>query len=179
MGPTGGDYEYGVGIQNDQYIHQFVGSRFYISQNTEITAIGGHIGGTGNIFGAIVKLSGINDFPNSFDLSTADVIAHKVFTPNYPGDDYRTPLETTVTPGYYALVFGSGLFGATGWAYMPQEGQSDIRTPSYIIINVASWFTSAPIQARFVVEGHVVPEPASALLIGAGLFFVRLRRKQS
>jgi hypothetical protein len=175
MGPTG--QTSGWTIDNEQSL----GTRFYISQTTQITAIGGRISNFtyANIFGAIVKLDNFSDFPDGAPLKNEDVIAYTVFSGGYIDSDYRTPLSTILSPGYYALVFGSGLYGTTGSAMMPYADQIDLGTPQYICwdsFRNPQWFDPIPLQARFVIEGTVVPEPATLLLFGLGAAILRKKR---
>jgi hypothetical protein len=100
---------------------QFVGVRFQVSQMATTSVVGGHLYETpfqplGNhqIFGALVELSGPNDVPDSFDLSTPDVLSTTLLTLSPLSGDVSAPLSETLTAGWYTLIFGSGLFGATG-----------------------------------------------------------------
>jgi hypothetical protein len=176
MGPTG--QTTGTIISNKQ----FFGSRFYISQQTQVTAIGGHLAGChiqGGIFGAIVSIDSFSDFPNGHPFNTTEVIAYKVFTPTFPSSDYRTSFSAELSPGYYALVFGSGLYGAKSETYMPALGQTDLSSGQYIFWDGyydSAWKNVIYGMGRFVVEGTVVPEPSSLLLFSLGAAIVRKRR---
>jgi hypothetical protein len=156
MGPTGQTEGYLI----DSY--GFMGSRFYIGNPVQVTAIGGHLFAgwpEDDIFGAIVRLDGLNDLPNGFPFVSGDVVAYTLFTPNYPSSDFRAQLSVLLEPGYYGLVFGSGLYGATGSAYMPNGGQSDMTGATYFLWDGYydySWYDAAPFQGRFVVEGTVI-----------------------
>ena len=96
----------------------YVGVRFEFSQPVVISRVGGHFsasdGGGGTFFGAIVSLDGTDDFPDSGDLSTPDVFGDTLLTFPDPSSEIFGELSLTLAPGDYALVFGSGLFGATG-----------------------------------------------------------------
>ena len=83
----------------------------------------------GQIFGAIVRLDDFSDVPDSFDLSTPDVLGVSLLTPPGCSNEVSAPLSLELEPGTYALVFGSGLFGATGAAFAPTGSDSDIGTP--------------------------------------------------
>jgi hypothetical protein len=163
MGQSG-QYSSDIGV--DQFF--FLGSRFYVPATTQITAIGGHLGSFNyeDIFGAIVRLNSSTDLPKGFPLNDSEIVAHTQFTPNYPSSDFRAPLSCTLSPGYYGLVFGSGKYSATGTAYMPNEGQSDLPGASYFFwdgLYEFAWFSAVPFQGRFVVEGTIVtPEYCSA-----------------
>ena len=75
-------------------------------------------------FGALVALSGPNDFPDSGDLSTSDVLGVSVLAVPRPSDEVSAALDVALTPGWYALVVASLLeskcsasrpVGFSGW----------------------------------------------------------------
>jgi len=140
---------------------QFIGSRFYVNQQVEVTAIGGHLTEwtAGNLFGAIIALTGPDDLPDGSPFYSPEVVASTVFDPGYPSSDFRTPLAVTLQPGYYALVFGTYELGASnGEGAMPYGGQVDLPGASYFIWAYDlywgwGWYNTLPTQARFVVEG--------------------------
>jgi hypothetical protein len=170
----------GWGLSNNE----FLGTRFSVANTTQITAIGGHLGsaGTYGIFGAVVKLSGPTGLPrlggdilNSNPFDSNDVVTHAVFIAPRPSADVRISVNATLTPGWYGLVFGSYLWGAGAYGYMPGSedgGSIDLPGASYFRFYDGSWedhstdpyFT--PSGLRFVVEG--TPEPASAILLLVG-----------
>jgi hypothetical protein len=97
---------------------QFMGARFRVEKKTRVTSIGGHFLAHGSIpiyggsiFGAIVRLNEAG-FPSDNYLTLANVVATTVFVP-IRGNNV-VPLPTTLESGNYAVVFGSGLFGAKG-----------------------------------------------------------------
>jgi hypothetical protein len=149
--------------------------------------IGGHFvidpGQGSSFFGAIVCLDGATDFPNSGNLLSTDVLGRGLLVfPNTSAEvfgDLALPLD----PGWYALVFGSGLFGATGRGGAPANNP-DIDSPTYIAHQVdPGWFDISPPNGpfhnfRFVVEGQVVPEPAmGSLMPCVALLFFRRRKR--
>jgi hypothetical protein len=117
----GGGSTGGLSISQEQ----FVGARFTIDTPVHITAIGGDIGAfpRGSIFGVILSLSGPNALPSGspFDTTT---IASVLFQAPFPSQDLTIPLSSTLNPGIYGVVFGSGQFGATGSAFATTEGLS-------------------------------------------------------
>lgn len=165
----------------------FNGVRFHLTSRVVTTQVGGHFvgspGATGMFFGAMVKLADENDFPNSGDLSTPDVLGSTVISFPAPSAEVLGNLAVSLDPGWYALVFGSGRFGAVGDGAMPLNNP-DIGSPTYIGYQPGAGFGWGnlinPIfrNYRFVVEGSVVPEPTSALLLFlciCVLSFARLR----
>jgi hypothetical protein len=60
-----------------------------------------------DIIGAIVRLDGPHDFPNSFDLTTSDVVGKTLIHISEPAGDFVGELSLTLTEGWYALVFAA------------------------------------------------------------------------
>jgi|GEM_PF-792474 len=151
LGPTGQVEGWGL------VTTQFIGSRFYLNREVEVTAIGGHLvqWGTGDLFGTIVELESSSDLPDGSPFVAYEVVASTVFDPGYPSSDFRTPLSVTLTPGYYALIFGTDALGSSGGeGAMAYVGQSNYPGSSYILWNGVGWYNTAPSPPpRFVVEG--------------------------
>lgn len=160
-------------------VNQFVfpGVRFQLTQPVITSQVGGHFvsSSTGTFFGAIVKLDDESDFPNSSDLSTSDVLGTVNLTFPVPSAEGFGNLALSLDPGWYALVFGSGLFGANGIGAAPRNNPN-IATPTFIAFEPnLGWFNLDIFQApfvdhRFVVTGIVIPEP-STLALGLLLLF--------
>jgi hypothetical protein len=154
----------------------FVGVRFELAQEAQVTAIGGHFGSVSDpnrFFGAIVRLSDVSDFPDSDDLSTPDVLGVSRLTFPHPSNEVFGDLTINLGPGWYALVFGSGLFDTDGLGGALRNN-SDIAKQSYIgwQANGTGWFDLADLAEfivfdnhRFVVEGTLIPEPSSSTLV--------------
>ncbi|MEQ9668932.1 hypothetical protein [Coleofasciculus sp. G2-EDA-02] len=166
--------------------NQFYGWRFQIDTTLQVTHIGGHLlGGVlyqGNlvrgydIFGAIISLNSSDALPQGTPFLPEEVLATTILTTTFPSSEIFVPLSVTLTPGSYGLVFGSGLFGATGVGGMPNySDQSDIPPT-----NIATYFwwndgegynppywrngnNGGTSRTRFLVRGEFVesvPEPA-------------------
>jgi hypothetical protein len=128
-----------------------------------VDGVGGHlVGFGGEIFAALVSLSSIDAFPTGLPFTEEEVIATTTFAPPALSDDVRTPLSARLPPGSYALVFGSGEFGATGeGAVVNFNGQEDIpptTISSYIfwgVVDPPIWRTNLNSRMHIVVEGHV------------------------
>jgi hypothetical protein len=116
-GPPG---QIGLGVGDGQ----MVGMRFRVSSPAIINGIGGNLQvipriGNGQLFGALVALTDMSDFPDSVDLSTPDVLATTLFTASSAFTNLVAPIgPLTLAPGIYALVLGSDLFGASGYGSM-------------------------------------------------------------
>lgn len=155
----------------------YVGVRFEIGSTTAITQIGGHfIGGFSEdtFFGAIIALADGSDFPNSDDLSTPDVIGVTSMNFPHPSAEVYGGLQRTLDPGWYAVVFGTQRFGATGRGSAMRNG-TDIGSPSYIAWQPENgWFEQSDFFADygFVVEGRVIPEPSTVSLAFLSVAFL-------
>lgn len=174
-----------IGITNEQLLNQsipgsnvdptnYVGARFEVHENWTVTAIGGHFArgfADSPFFGVIVRLSDEIDFPDSDDLSTPDVLVVTHLSFPDPSAEVFGEISTTLVPGWYAVIFGTGLFQTNDWGTAVRNGQ-DIGTPSYIIWQPSRrWFNVADMgfgglpNHRFVVVGNPVPEPSCPLSV--------------
>ena len=131
--------------------NQFLGSRFTVSTTVQVAAIGGHLSAFGTLFGAIISLSSPTALPSGVPFDTT-TIASTVFTGLSPSVDFRTPLSVTLPPGDYALIFGSGQFGASGFGVMPSNDTDIPGQASYFFWNVSNWAQGGFANARFVIE---------------------------
>jgi hypothetical protein len=160
--------------------HLFAAS-FTLSQASNITGVGGVFtkfdGDGGSIFAEIIAAPAQQTLVNTSTLEGLS-LAHTVFTAPTDGSDATTALSVTLGPGTYELVFGSGLFGATGSSGLA-TGMNGLATLAQSIDGGLSW-DALNDSVRVTVSGNVVPLPAtlpllcSGLLAGAG--FLRRRR---
>lgn len=205
--PTAG----GLGL----YDSQFLGAKFHLDLTTQVTSIGGNIGGTGSLFGAIVSLSSPASIPLGYPLLPSEVVAYGTFEARTEAVSYtRSPvsveqaldLSVLLEPGDYGVVFGSGLFGATGSGWMASSTQQTysvigvgkstaIGTPDYFFYSdfgfgiPTSWtdrdFSGDLPQVRFFVNGDAVvqaspvPEPEALALWSFGLLAVLTLRHRN
>jgi hypothetical protein len=171
LGPT--DVDSHPGIEPFQYL----GSRFSVDTEVQVVSVGGHVYGNtmeSVFFASIVSLSSPTALPsgNPFDTTT---IATTQFTPPADrADDILVPLSVTLSPGHYALILGAvGLPGGG----MPDSNIDIPGRASYIL-----WADNPPFSTgwkdhpfgglRFVVTGIVIPEPATAAMLGLALLVV-------
>jgi hypothetical protein len=153
-------------------IAQFVGWRFALDAPLVIGRIGGHMLNNdlpGGVFAALVALPSLEAFPQGDPFTDHEVLATTVFDPPLPNNEVRTPLHAALIPGVYALVFGTGLFGATGEAALPNTfDQNDVpptNISSFIFYGLTGpgspqvWRTNLASHIRIVIEGH---EPIAA-----------------
>jgi hypothetical protein len=169
LGPTGRP---GIGLSLGDI--QYLGSRFSVDSVVEVESVGGHIQGSGTAFAAIVSLSSPTALPSGhpFDMTT---IATTVFPYPDPSDDILVPMSATLSPGSYALIIGSGVFGADGDGTMPGNNVEIPGAASYVIFNhfdpELNWhefMNPYDDNLRFVVTGRVIPEPSSVALFWLG-----------
>jgi hypothetical protein len=168
LGATGAffsDLENGIVPGTNVNGSVFTGVRFKLSQRIITSHVGGHFVEriSGTFFGAIVGLDDENDFPDSGDFSTPDVLGAATLAFPNPSAEAFGDLALSLDPGWYALVFGSGLFGTNGSGGAVRNGM-DIGGPTYIGYQPGSgvsWIDITPDgpNHRFVVNGSVVPEP--------------------
>jgi hypothetical protein len=187
LGPTGVTQGSVAATNINQFV--FTGVRFELTQPVITSQVGGHFvsqsGGT--FFGAVVKLDSADDFPDTGDLSSPDVLG--TTTLNFPvaSADVYGDLSLSLSPGWYALVFGSGLFGTSGLGVAPRNNM-DFGEPDYVGFQPGiEWFDLSDlsdallfVDHRFVVLGAVIPEPLAgpSMLLGlACLVSMRLRTR--
>jgi hypothetical protein len=160
----------------------FGGARFQVTKSWQVTRIGGHFVGRANdsFFGAIVRLSNSADFPDSSNLSTPDVLGVTNLEFSDPSAEVFGNIAVTLQPGWHAVVFGSGLFGATGSGAAVFNGV-DVGSPAYIGWQPGStgWWELPDFfdHHRYIIEGTVVPEPfAAPLAMAMIVLFLGARR---
>jgi hypothetical protein len=163
LGLTGRDG--GASVTNVQYI----GWRFELAETLQVEQVGGHMlslpDKPGDIFAALVRLASIDSFPAGAPFTSEEVVATTLFRPNFPSDEILTPLSAELTPGSYALVFGTELFGATGEAAIhngfDQDDISPTNIASFIFWSLPGvgqppiWRTNLASHMRFLVQGQL------------------------
>lgn len=188
IGPTGIVIEnlYNQTIKGLNIGHRlFSGVRFRLNSPVEVENVGGHFIAfepSNSLFAAIVSLDEETDFPNSFELVSNDVLGVTLIDLPQQSAEVFGELSLQLSPGWYALVFGSDLFGATGGGGAVLNGQ-DFGMPSYITasenIPGIRWeeHSSNFRNMRFVVNGFQIPEPASLSILFVGIANVFLLRR--
>ncbi|MGD9635996.1 MAG: hypothetical protein AB7G28_23810 [Pirellulales bacterium] len=150
---------------------QFVGWRFSIDEPLRVERVGGHIYSdpfqAGEIFAALLRLDSLDAVPHGAPFTEDEVVASTTFRANFPSDEYLTPLSATLSAGSYVLVFGTGYFGAEGFAALPNfTDQPDIPPTdlsSFIFWSRPSagaefeWRRNLASHMRVLVEGQTFP----------------------
>jgi hypothetical protein len=100
--------------------NQWVYHRFQISATTALESVGGVFVNSGAadviVFGAVISLSGPSDLPDSIDLTTADVVGTTLVSlpgSTYLASEFSAMINLQLAPGWYAIGFGTGAFGAS------------------------------------------------------------------
>jgi hypothetical protein len=113
LGTTGQTSGGGISVSENFY----TGWRFEVTGGpVATTRLGGHfLPGAGTAFGAIVALSGPDDSPDSFDLTSPDVLGTTLVDMSIAGCscDLSAPISLTLPDGWYLVIFGTARFGAT------------------------------------------------------------------
>ncbi len=171
----------------------YLGWRFQVDSTFQVTDIGGHFGGSAannKIFGTIISLNNPSSLPQGQPFLPEEVLASTTFNLSFPSNDITTPLSVELAPGNYGLVFGSGLFGATGIGFMPNNNP-DLPFSSYFSWgrfnpgDPIAWNEGGFRNTRFFIRGESVsttiifePSSVSGVLtfgaIGIGLLLKRL-----
>ena len=114
-------------------------------------------------------------------------LANVVFSVPGGTHDILTPLSVTLNPGTYGLIFGSGLFGASGFAGLG-DGNATVGSPDFFDFQQVAqpgWKVLSADGVRMFVDGNVVaavPEPSTwaMIILGfAGIGAMRYRRRTS
>ena len=166
MGPPG--QLGGTTLMHDQY----AGARFYISQSSLVSRVGGHMGcdtPSHTFFAAIVRLDGPTALPHGDPFTTGELVAVTNFSmgaAGWPSLDWMTPLSVALDPGWYGLVFGGGRYsepfhGAYGSGFMPANnanlpGSTYFGWTSPYLEPTNVWKNGIASECRFVVEGSAV-----------------------
>lgn len=159
---------------------QFVGWRFETSVPLTIEQVGGHMLAIpeelGDIFAAIIRLSSIDAMPLGAPFTPEEVVATTTFRPSFPSSEVMTSLSADLRPGAYALVYGTGMFGATGAGAM-HNGPDQPDIPPTTISSIIFWGLAYPGQPyvwrtnlasniRFVIEAEEIHLPGDYNLDG-------------
>jgi VCBS repeat-containing protein len=128
--------------------------RFEVVGPVRTAQIGGHLGASqpgATVFGAIVALTGPDDFPDSVEMNTPDVLGHALISPTNPSSLSTAELSVELSQGWYALVFGGGRLGANGSGVAP----SVVLANNYTYASSADGWSPLPNHAfQFFVDAE-------------------------
>lgn len=175
-----------TGEDTGEYIlsdNNIMGGIFTLTHLTQITDIGAQFGGFpgGQIFGAILRVDPQTGMPigSSTDLASS-ALGHALFAVTGGTHDQSVALPLTLDAGTYAVVFGSGQFGADGFAGLG-DSNDPVGDPSLIRSFFGpDWNSFDDSGVRVFVNGTAVPEPASwaLMLAGFGVVGMGLRARR-
>lgn len=183
LGTTGANSGWSMGTIN------WLGSRFSITEAVDVTAVGGHMGGDGGFFAAVVELSGPNGLPTlAPDDIASEAVAFTTFLlSGSSSSEVTVPLPVNLAPGDYGLVFGAGPSGTSGLGLMPHPlstRATNFPGASYFdtfvgLLADRAWGNRSNLTTRFFVEADAaVPEPATFALFGLGLLGAGVARRR-
>ena len=161
---------------------QFVGTRFLLDDSVHIDAVGATLSSVtdgSSFFMGIIQLNGINDLPMGDPFTPEELIATTVITAGVAVDDYMAPIDLILTPGYYGLIIGSGMYGTTGTGSMPSDNTGSSFSRSRIGPDDWTNWGDYGRGNRFLLEGNVIPEPSSALLTIFGVVALTLLKNRT
>jgi hypothetical protein len=152
----------------------YFAARFHVGQTTVVDLVGGHLvrlnpSGDPTIFAAITALPSSTALPAD-PPTTFTPLAFTVMSLPDTSQDVFAPLPVTLPIGDYALVLGSGRFGATGSGYLVNNN-TPIGSPSFFYSDPGVWIDGSGSfgNVRLAVTAlDVVPEPGSLVLTGTG-----------
>lgn len=137
----------------------FRGTRFTVDRTARIGRVGAWMmNGTGQMFAAIVRLSapGAPLPPVGSTAFNNNLVATTLIDVGSAADEYTADFGgVELQPGAYALVLGSGMFGATGSAHIIGL-QDEVVIPDGLVWT-GSWWANGPPYFRMFLSG-IVPE---------------------
>ncbi len=159
---------------------------FELTASTTIQQVGGYFSNNTTtsqvIFGAIISLTAADDLPDSVDFSTPDLIDTTLITIGTTDSIYLGNLALTLSPGFYALAFGTDAFGASSGIdnpFLTMPFHENDQHPLFPYIALQSSHPTGPdIVAlnntpRFIITAEAtapaIPVPATAWLFFSGL----------
>jgi hypothetical protein len=166
---------------------QYVGIRFQVDQPVEITSLHTEMGDSpSSFFAALVPLPTVTSLPQGNPFGSGEVIHSTVFdlTWDYPVPR-DIPFNVTINPGTYAIIFGGGLFGSSGYisgaisAYQAVPGSSGFVWVPDSPPGLGPWHDTTSTWA-VAIQGVPIPEPGligvvvcGCLILGAGRRWLR------
>jgi len=160
---------------------QYVGVRFQVDQPVQITAVDSVMGDSpSSFFAALVSLPSVSSLPQGNPFADGEVIYSTVFNLSWdflaPRD---IPFNVTVNPGAYAIIFGAGQFGSSGYISGVISTYSTVPDSTgfaWVPGTTPAWHDTGD-TFDVSIHGIVVPEPSFIMLIESGVFILAINRK--
>ncbi len=156
----------------------FIGASFAVT-GSPVTAlqVGANVDafGSGQVFAEIVSVSSLSSLPavtggNLVSWLQSNNLGDALLTAPTAAGDASTVINfaTALASGNYAVIFGSGLYGATGGINLT-SGNTTIGTPNIFTSLGGSSFQSYGYDSQIRIFAAPVPLPAGLPLLGSGL----------
>lgn len=152
LGQTGQDH--GFTISENQWL----GVRFTTTAPLRVKALGGHVSQVtpGDLFVAVFATTE-RGVPRSPPKTEQALFVQRFDAPDV-SREVRIPADFVLSPGTYAVVFGSGAVGASGRGVIPGT-DDEVGSPDYLSWADNRWVEGGFGGARFFVESdRVLPE---------------------
>lgn len=150
----------GTSISNTQ----FAGTRFEVAKTARVDRVGmWGFGGTGTLFAAILRLPNGDALPpqvNSQAFQDSLVASTLIQLPGARDAYYGDFDDVELTPGHYALIFGSGILGASGNTAMLWIDEDSMVLPGSLFWQNGSSWRLDPDDFWMLLTG-IVPELAA------------------
>jgi len=168
--PPPGDFLLQTALPNAWGIQQsyptdaslFHGTPFSITRTVHVRhASAWMVRGSGNVFAAVVRLSGpgANPPPVGSAAFANSVVGSTLINAGNAADEYGGDFnDLQLTPGSYALLFGSGLFGATGSTEMFSVQDQLVTAGSLLWIGQGSFWTQFGTPSLHMTLSGIAPE---------------------
>ena len=145
-------------IANDVF---YFAANFQITETVETGSIGGRLSNFTEgepIFGAIVRIDGEFDWITPADFEGQALLGATLVDLPATTQEVSANLRVTLTPGWYALVFGAGRFGAIGAADVVANETMEGASRVYTMRTDTGLITIQAIAARLYVDTVPIPE---------------------
>jgi hypothetical protein len=172
---------------------QFIGTCLYLEESIHVQSIGASVFGASDdttLFMALISMDSSSSLPSGNPFTEDEVLAHTTLNIGTELNDYWAAMDISLAPGYYGLVIGSGLYGTTGAGAMPNNNYDHLFSEYFSWTSVSPYNPYDPIPLaddgawysggdgyRFLMEGDVIPEPSSILLLLTGIPFLVTKKK--
>jgi len=178
--PLGASAQYPAALASWQY----VGIRFELDQPAQLTALHAEMGDSpSSFFAALVQLPSVTSLPQGNPFAQGEVLYSTIF--NLDWDFMKLwdiPFTVSVDPGAYAIIFGAGQFGSSGYISAVAGTYNSVPASTGFVwvpdspAPLAPWHDTPSITFNVSVEGTLVPEPSSVTFVFVGLLTLRVWR---